>query len=310
MFKLINVTKTYKRGKIKKEALHSISLTLPSKGLVFIIGKSGSGKSTLLNILSGLDSFTSGEIYYNDFTYKKKNTKKFDKLHAYEFGFVFQDYCLIEELSVKDNIALGTLKNESECKREINNLLELVGLKKYGNKLAKELSGGEKQRIALARALIKKPNVVFCDEPTGNLDMISSEKVLKVLKKASKNALIIVVTHNIDSAYLYGDRIISLNDGIITNDETIYNEGKSQNLYSIPPSLYTDSNEINKINELIQNKEIEGITSRYSQFEETNYVNDEQNKYKLKRKKGECYKTIYKLLSKKWYIKKIFVILV
>lgn len=309
MFKLINVTKTYKRGKIKKEALHSISLTLPSKGLVFIIGKSGSGKSTLLNILSGLDSFTSGEIYYNDFTYKKKNTKKFDKLHAYEFGFVFQDYCLIEELSVKDNIALGTLKNESECKREINNLLELVGLKKYGNKLAKELSGGEKQRIALARALIKKPNVVFCDEPTGNLDMISSEKVLKVLKKASKNALIIVVTHNIDSAYLYGDRIISLNDGIITNDETIYNEGKSQNLYSIPPSLYTDSNEINKINELIQNKEIEGITSRYSQFEETNYVNDEPNKYKLKRKKGECSKTISKLFSKKWYITTIFVIL-
>lgn len=309
MFKLINVTKTYKRGKIKKEALHSISLTLPSKGLVFIIGKSGSGKSTLLNILSGLDSFTSGEIYYNDFTYKKKNTKKFDKLHAYEFGFVFQDYCLIEELSVKDNIALGTLKNESECKREINNLLELVGLKKYGNKLAKELSGGEKQRIALARALIKKPNVVFCDEPTGNLDMISSEKVLKVLKKASKNALIIVVTHNIDSAYLYGDRIISLNDGIITNDETIYNEGKSQKLYSIPPSLYTDSNEINKINELIQNKEIEGITSRYSQFEETNYVNDEPNKYKLKRKKGECSKTISKLFSKKWYITTIFVIL-
>lgn len=309
MFKLINVTKTYKRGKIKKEALHSISLTLPSKGLVFIIGKSGSGKSTLLNILSGLDSFTSGEIYYNDFTYKKKNTKKFDKLHAYEFGFVFQDYCLIEELSVKDNIALGTLKNESECKREINNLLELVGLKKYGNKLAKELSGGEKQRIALARALIKKPNVVFCDEPTGNLDMISSEKVLKVLKKASKNALIIVVTHNIDSAYLYGDRIISLNDGIITNDETIYNEGKSQKLYSIPPSLYTDSNEINKINELIQNKEIEGITSRYSQFEETNYVNDEPNKYKIKRKKGECSKTISKLFSKKWYITTIFVIL-
>ena len=309
MFKLINVTKTYKRGKIKKEALHSISLTLPSKGLVFIIGKSGSGKSTLLNILSGLDSFTSGEIYYNDFIYKKKNTKKFDKLHAYEFGFVFQDYCLIEELSVKDNIALGTLKNESECKREINNLLELVGLKKYGNKLAKELSGGEKQRIALARALIKKPNVVFCDEPTGNLDMISSEKVLKVLKKASKNALIIVVTHNIDSAYLYGDRIISLNDGIITNDETIYNEGKSQKLYSIPPSLYTDSNEINKINELIQNKEIEGITSRYSQFEETNYVNDEPNKYKLKRKKGECSKTISKLFSKKWYITTIFVIL-
>mgnify|MGYP004642467983 FL=1 len=309
MFKLINVTKTYKRGKIKKEALHSISLTLPSKGLVFIIGKSGSGKSTLLNILSGLDSFTSGEIYYNDFTYKKKNTKKFDKLHAYEFGFVFQDYCLIEELSVKDNIALGTLKNASECKREINNLLELVGLKKYGNKLAKELSGGEKQRIALARALIKKPNVVFCDEPTGNLDMISSEKVLKVLKKASKNALIIVVTHNIDSAYLYGDRIISLNDGIITNDETIYNEGKSQKLYSIPPSLYTDSNEINKINELIQNKEIEGITSRYSQFEETNYVNDEPNKYKLKRKKGECSKTISKLFSKKWYITTIFVIL-
>lgn len=309
MFKLINVTKTYKRGKIKKEALHSISLTLPSNGLVFIIGKSGSGKSTLLNILSGLDSFTSGEIYYNDFAYKKKNTKKFDKLHAYEFGFVFQDYCLIEELSVKDNIALGTLKNASECKREINNLLELVSLKKYGNKLAKELSGGEKQRIALARALIKKPSVVFCDEPTGNLDMISSEKVLKVLKKASKNALIIVVTHNIDSAYLYGDRIISLNDGIITNDETIYNEGKSQNLYSIPPSLYTDSNEINKINELIQNKEIEGITSRYSQFEETNYVNDEPNKYKLKRKKGECSKTISKLFSKKWYITTIFVIL-
>lgn len=309
MFKLINVTKTYKRGKIKKEALHSVSLTLPSKGLVFIIGKSGSGKSTLLNILSGLDSFTSGEIYYNDFAYKKKNTKKFDKLHAYEFGFVFQDYCLIEELSVKDNIALGTLKNSSECKREINNLLELVGLKKYGNKLAKELSGGEKQRIALARALIKKPNVVFCDEPTGNLDMISSEKVLKVLKKVSKNALIIVVTHNIDSAYLYGDRIISLNDGIITNDETIYNEGKVQNLYSIPPSLYTDSNEINKINELIKNKEIEGITSRYSQFEETNYVNDEPNKYKLKRKKGECSKTISKLFSKKWYITTIFVIL-
>lgn len=309
MFSLINVTKTYKRGKIKKEALHGISLTFPSKGLVFIIGKSGSGKSTLLNILSGLDSFTSGEIYYNDFAYKKKNNKKFDKLHANEFGFVFQDYCLIEELAVKDNIALGALKNSTSCKKEIKDLLELVGLPKYGNKLAKELSGGEKQRIALARALIKKPNVVFCDEPTGNLDMVSSEKVLKSLKKASKNALIIVVTHNIDSAYLYGDRIISLNDGYITKDETIYDETVKDQLYSIPPSLYTDSNEINKINELIKNNQIEGITSRYSQFEDTNYVNDEKNSYKIKRRRAKCSRTISKLFSKKWYITTIFILI-
>ena len=309
MFSLINVRKTYKRGKIKKEALHGISLTLPSKGLVFIIGKSGSGKSTLLNILSGLDSFTSGEIYYNDFAYKKKNNKKFDKIHANEFGFVFQDYCLIEELTVKDNIALGNLKNAINCKKEIKDLLNLVGLSKYENKLAKELSGGEKQRIALARALIKKPNVVFCDEPTGNLDMISSEKVLKTLKKASENALIIVVTHNIDSAYLYGDRIISLNDGVITKDETIYDETIRDKLYSISPSLYTDSTEINKINELIKNKEIDGITSRYSQFENTSYVNGEKNSYKIKRRKGKCSKTISKLFSKKWYITTIFIIL-
>ena len=220
MIKVDNLTKIYKsKNRTNCTALDGVSFTLPDNGMVFVLGKSGSGKSTLLNLLGGLDGFEGGEIYFED-----EQLSKFTKYDFYDYrcrhiGFVFQDFHLLEELTVEQNIALVLDLESADHGDLIPNALAKVGLEDYGSRYPRELSGGQKQRVAMARAIVKNPEVILCDEPTGNLDADNSRQILNLLKEFSKTKLIIIVSHNVPDAENYADRILELRDGKIIRDD-------------------------------------------------------------------------------------------
>lgn len=220
MINVENLTKIYETKKTKCEALKNVSFALPEKGLVFILGKSGSGKSTLLNLLGGLDSITSGDITVGDKKYSEFSVKDFDNFRNEKLGFIFQDFCLIDELNVEDNVKL-VLDLQSEQNDDIvTETLVAVGLEGLEKRYPKELSAGQKQRVAIARALVKRPKIILADEPTGNIDTKTAQVVLDILDKMSAEKLVVVISHNYDDAVKYADRIIELADGQIIRDET------------------------------------------------------------------------------------------
>ena len=193
-----NLNKIY-NANTKKEchALKDVNLEFHDKGLIFVIGKSGSGKSTLLNIVGGLDSLTSGDIIYKDVYYSKFKTNDFDDLRKNEMGFIFQDFCLIDNLTVFDNVKAQTILFGDEITdEEIIKMIEDVGLQGFENKLCKELSAGQRQRVAIARAMIKKPSILLCDEPTGNLDYQTSKQILELIRKVSSKTLVLFLYSN------------------------------------------------------------------------------------------------------------------
>ena len=218
--KIRNLCKTYdiKNGE-KVHALKGVSFDLPSTGMVAILGKSGSGKTTLLNILSGLDSFDSGDVEAFGKNMKDFSRAELDNYRNSCISFVFQEYHLIPELSVGENIALALqLQGEQNTDEMVKSVLNQVELSGYENRKISELSGGQKQRVAIARALIKNPKIIFADEPTGALDSQTGESILQILKGISKAKLVILVTHDREFAEKYGDRIIELADGVVIND--------------------------------------------------------------------------------------------
>ncbi len=237
MIRFVNVSKEYrsKKGQVTK-ALNDININLGNKGLVFIIGKSGSGKSTLLNILGGLDSKTSGHIYIDNKDIDSFKEKDYDSYRNTYIGFIFQDFNLLEEYNVFDNVMLSAkLLRKKVDKEEILNLLERLGLKGLEYRNINELSGGQKQRVGIARALIKNPKVILADEPTGNLDSHSSLETFKLLKEISKEKLVVVVSHDLENANTYADKILELQDGnAIRNDLTV--EEKDDNTFSLTKS--------------------------------------------------------------------------
>ena len=220
MIKVQDLTKIYKsKNRTNCTALDHVSFTLEDSGMVFVLGKSGSGKSTLLNLLGGLDGFEFGEIFFEN-----ERLSKFTKYDFYDYrcrhiGFVFQDFHLLEELTVEENIALVLDLESAEHGDLITNALQKVGLSEYASRYPRELSGGQKQRVAMARAIVKNPEVILCDEPTGNLDADNSRQILNLLKEFSKTKLVIIVSHNIPDAENYADRILELCDGKIIRDE-------------------------------------------------------------------------------------------
>lgn len=220
MIELKKVSKTYKSKKSNNTiALKDISIKFPEKGLVFILGKSGSGKSTLLNIIGGLDKYDNGEVIINSKSTRKFKEKDFDAFRNTYMGFVFQEFNLLENYSIEQNIKLSLeLQHKKATNDEIKNVLKLVGLEDISKRKTNELSGGQKQRVAIARALIKNPEIILADEPTGNLDTQTSEQIWKILKKLSETKLVIVVSHDVESAEQYADRIIKIQDGEIISD--------------------------------------------------------------------------------------------
>ena len=222
MLEIKNLTKIYKsKGGVEVKALDDISLKFPENGMIFLLGKSGSGKSTLLNVCGGLDNPTTGEIIVKDRSSIDFKQKDFDSYRNTFVGFIFQEYNILEEFTVEENIALALeLQGKERNKESINAILEKVDLKGYNDRKPNTLSGGQKQRLAIARALVKSPEIIMADEPTGALDSKTGEQVFDTLKELSKDTLIMVVSHDRDFAERYADRIIELKDGKVISDLT------------------------------------------------------------------------------------------
>lgn len=222
MLEVLNLTKVYKtKGGVDVRALDGVSLRFPERGMVFLLGKSGSGKSTLLNVCGGLDTPTSGEIVVKGRSSREFSQSDFDSYRNTFIGFIFQEYNILNEFSVEDNIALALeLQGKPKDKEAVAALLEQVDLTGYAHRKPNTLSGGQKQRIAIARALIKSPEIIMADEPTGALDSNTGKQVFDTLKKLSRDKLVIIVSHDRDFAEQYGDRIIELKDGKILSDVT------------------------------------------------------------------------------------------
>ncbi len=221
MLELKNIKKVYKTANEKVEALKGVSIKFRKSEFVSILGQSGCGKTTLLNIIGGLDRYTSGDLIINGKSTKNFKDREWDAYRNYKVGFVFQNYNLIGHQTILSNVELAlTLGGVSKKERKERAIkaLEEVGLKEHIHKKPNQLSGGQMQRVAIARALVNNPDIILADEPTGALDTKTSVQVMEILKKISKNKLIIMVTHNPELAEEYSSRIIRILDGVITED--------------------------------------------------------------------------------------------
>lgn len=217
MIELKNVYKTYTLGKVDSHALYDISLSIKSGEIVVILGPSGSGKTTLLNVISGLDKISKGKILYEGKDISRYGDHKITKFRKKNLGFIFQTYNLLEHLNVYENVLVGAKlgKNASN----VDKIIETVGLSKHKKKYMYQLSGGEQQRVSIARALAKEPKVMFCDEPTGALDEKTGKVVLESLVEVNEKlgTTMIIVTHNPGIAMI-GDRVIKMNSGKIVEE--------------------------------------------------------------------------------------------
>ena len=214
-----SISKTYGSGETAVHALKHVSFSVPKGEFVAVIGESGSGKSTLLNILGGLDTPTSGEVYIDGkdtFSMKEKNLTVFRRRNI---GFIFQAFNLFPELTVEQNMIFPILLDyQKPNKKYLEELLTVLGLKERRNHLPSQLSGGQQQRVALGRALITHPSLILADEPTGNLDTQNTSEVITLLKEASRQyeQTIIMITHNRRIAQS-ADRILQISDGVLTD---------------------------------------------------------------------------------------------
>lgn len=215
---LKDITKSYGKDTAKIVALDHVSFSLEAKEFVVILGASGAGKSTLLNILGGMDFATEGSYFVNGKEITKLKDKDLALFRRNHIGFVFQFYNLMPNLTALENVKLSCQHCKNALKAE--EALALVGLKNRLNNFPCNLSGGEQQRVSIARAIAKKPDILLCDEPTGALDSKTGKSILKLLKEISDtgNQSVVIVTHNSNIA-LVADRVIHLSDGKIMKDE-------------------------------------------------------------------------------------------
>jgi len=215
---LKNVSRVYKIGEIETRALNDISLTIDRGEIIVILGPSGSGKTTMLNVISGLDNPTEGTKLIDGIDITKFSDGKLTKFRKKNLGFIFQTYNLLEHLNVYENILVGSKLGKNH--RDIDKVLSMVKMTKHKHKYMYELSGGEQQRVSIARAIAKEPVVMFCDEPTGALDEETGKRVLEAIVKVNEesNTTMVIITHNPGIA-LIGDRIIKMNSGKIISDK-------------------------------------------------------------------------------------------
>lgn len=233
MLNLKNITKIYKTSSFEQKALDDVSISFRNNEFVFILGESGSGKTTLLNIIGGLDNSYEGDLIINGKSTKNFKNEDFDSYRNNLLGLVFQNYNLINHLSVLENVELPLkLANVDYKKRKELALLSLkkVNLENHIYKKPNELSGGERQRVAIARAIVNNPKIITLDEPTGALDSKTSIEIMELIKEISKDKLVIMVTHNKELSKKYASRIIELKDGKIIKDTNNYNSNEKEEI--------------------------------------------------------------------------------
>ena len=220
------LTKEYTENLIKPvRVLNNLCLSIGEGDFVSLMGPSGSGKSTLLNLLGLLDVPTNGEIFFDGLEITRLTRKKKAILRNISFGFIFQGFNLLKRHSVLDNVMMPLLYRKvsrKEASESARNVLEATGLIDFVERLPNQLSGGQQQRVAICRALVMKPKVILADEPTGNLDSVTAEQIMKILcdLNCDQGITVILVTHEREIAQ-YGNRLIKMRDGIIHDDETL-----------------------------------------------------------------------------------------
>ena len=214
MIEFNSVSKIYHMGEEEIKAVDNISFKIPDDKFTVILGPSGSGKSTTLNLLGGMDTATSGKILLDVEDITKLSEKGLEEYRRKKIGFVFQFYSLIPQLTARENVGITAKMIENAL--DTDKVIEAVGLKKRMNLFPSNLSGGELQRIAIARAVVKRPRILLCDEPTGALDSETGKRILKLLKETAKENKIslIIVTHNANLEKI-ADQVIHLKDGKI-----------------------------------------------------------------------------------------------
>lgn len=233
MLKLVGITKDYKSGDGVVHALKGIDLEFRRTEFVSVLGHSGCGKTTMLNIIGGLDRYTDGDMLIDGVSTKKYKDVDWDTYRNIRIGFVFQSYNLIQHLSILDNVAMAmTLSGVplAERKRRAEEALRTVGLEEQIKKLPNQLSGGQMQRVSIARAIVNNPEIILADEPTGALDSATSIQVMDLLKEISRTKLVIMVTHNQELAEKYSTRIVSVKDGEIIGDTMPYDGSEDETI--------------------------------------------------------------------------------
>lgn len=214
-----DLKKSFGQGEAKTEVLKGINFSVEKGEICVLLGPSGSGKSTLLNIIGGIDSADSGYISINGEKTADMNEKTLTNYRRRHLGYVFQMYNLIPNLNVKENIEVGAYLSDKSL--DIDELLKTLGLYEHRHKLPNQLSGGQQQRTAIGRAIVKNPDILLCDEPTGALDYNTSKEILKLIEDVNQKYgnTVIMVTHN-DAIKYMADRVIKLRDGQIRKDYT------------------------------------------------------------------------------------------
>ncbi len=229
-----DVFKTYKRGKTGFHALNGISLSIKEGEFLAVMGPSGSGKSTLLHLIGALDKPTSGDVLIDGTFLSSLSDDALSQIRREKVGFIFQQFNLLPTLTARENILLPLKiagKSSRENEKYANEIIEAVGLTNFSDHLPEEMSGGQMQRVGIARALAIRPSIILADEPTGNLDSKTSEEILKLLKDCQEKfkQTIIMVTHDAKAA-AYGDRIIRLKDGQVDEEVEVYGANLISNL--------------------------------------------------------------------------------
>lgn len=212
-----NIKKSFGNGENKTEVLKGVNIQIEKGEICVLLGPSGSGKSTLLNIIGGIDNADSGYISINGEKTKDMNEKRLTQYRRKHLGYVFQAYNLIPNLTVKENIEVGAYLSKSPL--EIDELLKTLGLYEHRHKIPNQLSGGQQQRTAIGRAIVKNPDILLCDEPTGALDYKTSKEILKLMEDVNKKYgnTIVMVTHN-DAIKNMADRVVKMRDGQIRDN--------------------------------------------------------------------------------------------
>ena len=269
MLELVNLKKTYKTKAGDTVALNGVNLKFADKGMVFITGKSGCGKTTLLNMIGGLDNLDSGDIIVDGKKFSEFTLSDYDNYRNTLVGFVFQEYNLLPEFNIGKNINIANeLQGKKPEEHQVEDLLDTVEIGGYEHRKPAQLSGGQKQRVAIARALIKNPKIVLADEPTGALDSATGIQVMDILKELSKDKLIIVVSHEMEFAEKYADRIIRIVDGQVVEDITLSNVEVKDSVYDLGQEVVVktgvklNKDEADKVISAIENNKKISVTDK------------------------------------------------